>query len=129
MSNRQAAKQGIAYLMKYLSKMGKYHQFPKGCRTHSTGGLDDHGRLIREWSALPYWVKCIYGVGDLVRVSGRLRELATGNLVEPLYKREFVRERGKVVGIHLTPLRPIPEPFHDGPWSKLPVLGNYTTME
>lgn len=117
MCNRQAAKQGIAYLMKYLSKMGKYHEFPKGCRTHSSGGLDDYGRLIRSWSGLPYWVKCLYGVGDLVRVDGKLHEIATGKAVEPLYKRELVRLGGKAVGLLLVPLRPIPEPFHDGPYS------------
>lgn len=122
MANRQRAKQGIAYLMKYLSKMGKYHQFPRGCRTHSTGGLDEHGKLIRSWSTLPYWVKCLYGVGDLVRVGGKLHELETGNRLEALYKREFVRDKGKVVGLLLTPLRAVPEAFHDGPYSRLPTL-------
>lgn len=121
MANRQRAKQGIAYLMKYLSKMGKYHTFPKGCRTHSTAGLDEHGRLVRQWSNLPYWLKCQYGVGDLVRIQGRLYELATGKLIEPLYARKLVFDpsTGKAAGMMLTPLRAPPEPFHCGPWSSL----------
>lgn len=124
MSNRQQAKSGVAYLMKYLSKMGKYHEFPKGCRTHSTAGLDSHGRLVREWSGLPQWVKNLYGVGEIGRCHGRLVEMATGKPLEPLYRREFVREKGKVVGIMLTPLRAVPERCHDGPYSRI-----YTNLE
>jgi len=112
MTNRQVAKTGIAYLMKYLSKMGEFHEFPEGCRTSGMGGLDDHSRLIRSWMNLPEWAKREYGVGDLTRINGALYVLATGERLLPMYRRVF--DPGSIL---LIPIREIPERRHDGPYS------------
>ena len=112
MTNRQVAKTGIAYLMKYLSKMGEFHEFPEGCRTSGMGGLDDHSRLIRSWMNLPEWAKREHGVGDLTRIDGKLYVLSTGERLPPMYAR--VMQPGSLL---LIPLREIPEKHHDGPYS------------
>ena len=123
MSNRQPAKQGIAYLMKYLSKMGKYHEFPHGCRTHGAGGLDEHSRLLRQWYNLPQWVKNQYGVGDVFRMKNDLGQsqlvvLATGQCLPPMYRRYLLREPGhKAHGVLMVPTGPLPPRLHDGPYS------------
>jgi hypothetical protein len=117
MCNRQVAQSGIAYMMKYLSKMGKYHEFPRRCRTHASGGLDEHARLIRSWSNYPEWVKCSHGVGDVQRIGGKFVVLATGECLPPMYQRHFLKDQTKAVGMYLIPLRDPPPRLHDGPYS------------
>lgn len=119
MTNRQPAQSGIAYLMKYLSKLGEFHEFPRGCRTHGVGGLDDHARLIRSWYNLPEWVKRSYGVAEIDRFEGRLVEIATGRFLEPMYRRQFGKDE-----LLLIPLRPLPDRWHDGPYSTWKPEGN-----
>jgi len=114
MTNTQRAKTGIAYLMKYVSKMGGFHEFPKGARMHGHGGYDGDSRVIASWYSLPEWVKCSFGVGDVARIGGRLVDLSTGELVPPLYSRKF--EGGF---LHLTPLREPPERWHEGAYCSL----------
>lgn len=114
MTNTQPAKAGVGYLMKYLSKMGKYHEFPSGCRTYGIGGLDAQGRQIRAWYRLPEWAKRLVGVGQFSRVPGGLLDTFTGELHRCPYS--VLRTSS---GIRLTPLWVMPDRFHDGPYSLL----------
>jgi hypothetical protein len=107
-TNTQPAKHGVAYLMKYLSKMGMYHAFPEGLRLYGVGGLDPEQRSIRAWSNLPFWVKCSHGVGEVRRIRGHLVNMATGECLPPMYWRKVVPG-----GIELHQLRPPPEKIFD----------------
>jgi hypothetical protein len=108
MSNTQQAKHGVSYLMKYLSKMGEFHQFPQGLRLYGVGGLNSEHRSMRAWSNLPHWVKCSHGVGEVRRIRGRLVNMATGEMLPPMYRRKFIPG-----GIELHQLRPYPEKIYD----------------
>jgi hypothetical protein len=108
MTNTQQAKYGVSYLMKYLSKMGEFHEFPDGLRLYGVGGLSAENRAMRAWGNLPFWVKCSHGVGDVRRVRGRLVNMSTGELLPPMYRRQFV-----VGGMYLHQLRPFPEKIFD----------------
>ena len=116
MTNTQQAKHGVSYLMKYLSKMGEFHEFPDGLRLYGVGGLSREDRSIRAWSNLPHWVKCTHGVGDVRRLRGALVDMNTGELLPPMYRRQFVPG-----GVMLYRLRAPPEQVFDhGPWSVYP---------
>lgn len=39
MTNTEKAKAGVGYLMKYLSKLGEFHRFPRGMRLYGIGEL------------------------------------------------------------------------------------------
>jgi hypothetical protein len=108
MSNTQTAKHGVAYLMKYLSKMGEFHEFPNGLRLYGTGGLTYESRQIRAWQNLPYWVKCNHGVGEVKRCGRYLVDQVTGELLPPMYRRKF--EPGCV---QIFQLREMPEKIFD----------------
>jgi len=114
MTNTQISRAGVGYLMKYLSKLGELTTFPKGIRLYGIGGLDQSGRSVRTWLNLPEWAKCLGGVGDLVRLSGRLVLQSTGEILEPLYAVQLLRGM-----LHLQPLRPPPARFHCGPYSSV----------
>jgi len=114
MTNRQPAKAGVGYLMKYLSKLGELTVFPKGLRLYGIGGLTDQGRQVRSWFNLPEWVKRSHGVGDVLKRGNAFVVRATGEILEPAYsciKTGF--------GILLKPLRPLPERFHSGAYSSV----------
>ena len=113
-TNTQPAKAGVGYLMKYLSKMGKYHEFPPGCRTYGVGGLNHDGRQIRAWYRLPMWAKCLVGVGQFSRAPGGVVDLLTGEF----HSCPYAVILGKK-GLTLIQLRDKPERFHDGPYSAL----------
>jgi hypothetical protein len=111
MSNTQVAKQGVAYLMKYLSKMGELHEFPDGLRLHGGGGLTPESRQIKQWSNLPEWVKRNNGVGDVKRM-GSYFVTPSGECLDPMYSVKLIPG-----GMLLTRLRDYPEtPWttHDG---------------
>lgn len=112
MTNTEVAKAGIGYLMKYLSKLGELTKFPKGLRLYSIGGLTAQGRSIRCWLNLPEWAKRSYGVGDLVRRTGRLIVQATGEILKSPY---IVKVSS--VGLMVEQIADIPERFHSGPYS------------
>lgn len=115
MTNVQKVKSSaIAYLMKYLSKASELCAFPQGLRLFGVGGLDEPGRSVRSWSNLPEWAKCQYGVGELRRMGSRLVVVETGELVEPVWRSQFIPN-----GLRLTLLRDYPERLHDGPWSRI----------
>jgi hypothetical protein len=86
MTNTEIAKSGVGYLMKYLSKLGEFHRFPKGMRLYGIGGLCKTGRKVRSWYNLPEWVKRSYGVGDVVRKRSSLIVRATGEILEPAFR-------------------------------------------
>lgn len=115
MTNTQPAKAGVGYLMKYLSKLGEFTQFPPGLRLFGTGGLNAVARAIRSWINFPEWAKCTYGVGDLVRKSGRLMVLATGEILDSPYL--VFRLPGALL---VRAVGPVPERFHSGPYSTFP---------
>lgn len=116
MSNTQTAKHGVAYLMKYLSKMGEFHEFPDGLRLHGTGGLTKEGRAIRTWQNLPQWVKNDHGVGDIKRTQFGYTDMTTGEILPPMWK-----SRKCPGGVEITRLRDMTEKIYDhGPYSTYP---------
>jgi len=112
MTNRQVAKAGVGYLMKYLSKLGELTIFPKGLRLYGIGGLTNQGRTVRTWFNLPEWVKREHGVGDVFKSGNAFIVRATGEILAPAYsciKTGF--------GLVLKALRPLPDRFHCGAYS------------
>lgn len=108
MTNTQQAKAGVGYLMKYLSKLGELTVFPPGLRLYGMGGLSVEARQIRYWQNLPQWVKNDHGVGQIVRTPAGYVDLATGEILPPMYRRRFCPG-----GIEITQLRPMPEKLYD----------------
>jgi hypothetical protein len=102
----------VGYLMKYLSKMGEFHEFPKGLRAYGVSGLSTCARSVRAWYGMPEWVRRSYGVGEVRRIKGRLVVMDTGEVLPAMFSAKL--EGG---GLVLTLLRPYPERFHDGPFS------------
>jgi hypothetical protein len=113
MTNTEKAKSGVGYLMKYLSKLGELTRFPKGLRLYGIGGLTHQGRQVRSWFNLPEWAKREYGVGDLSRRNGKLMVLDTGEILATPYRVKLAPS-----GLSLELLRPLPERFHDGAYSR-----------
>lgn len=114
MSERDEARSGVGYLMKYLSKLGEFHRFPKGLRLYGIGGLDDSGKAVRRWFNLPEWCKAEYGVGAVKRIARGLVVLATGEVLEPRYAVELVPG-----GMQLRQLRPVAERWFSGAYSEV----------
>lgn len=85
-SETELAKAGVGYLMKYLSKLGEYHRFPKGLRLYGIGGLDQSGRAVRSWHNLPQWAKLSQGVGDTKRSRRGLVVQSTGEILTSPYR-------------------------------------------
>ena len=112
MTNSQQAKNGVGYLMKYVSKISDKTDFPPGLRLYGIGGLNDDARAVRGWYNLPEWVKREHGVGDVKRMGSRLVIKDTGEVLQPMYRRHFVPG-----GIVLLPVRVMPERFHAGAYS------------
>jgi hypothetical protein len=108
MTKTEVLNRGVAYLMKYLSKMGEFHEFPEGLRLHGSGGLTSEARAIRSWQNLPQWVKNDHGVGEVRRINGRLVDLTTGELLPPMYQRAF-----RPGAIDLFQLREMPVKLYD----------------
>lgn len=116
MSNTQPSKKGVAYLMKYLSKMGELHVFPKGMRLHGVGGLTPEARAIKAWSNLPLWVRADHGVGDIKRLGCGYLDTTSGEILEPMYRREFIPG-----GVVIHRLRDFPDKVFDhGAFSTFP---------
>jgi len=115
MTETEKARSGVGYLMKYLSKLGEFHRFPKGLRLYGIAGLTQDGRDVRRWFNLPEWAKRSFGVGELVRRAGRLVVQATGEILEPAFSVALVPS-----GLQLTQLRELPPRFHDGVYSTWP---------
>lgn len=113
-TNTQPAKAGVGYLMKYLSKMGKYHEFPPGCRTYGVGGLDVQGRQVRSWYRLPEWAKRLVGVGQFKRARGGVVDLQSGEFHRCPYLVSVVHHH-----VFLELVGELSSRFHDGPYSKL----------
>ena len=114
MTERDKAKSGIGYLMKYLSKLGEFHRFPKGLRLYGIGGLDDGSRAVRGWFNLPQWAKNLYGVGDLARRAGRLVVRETGEILASPWRVELVPG-----GMLLRLVGALSPRLHDGAYSTL----------
>ncbi len=113
MSQTEPSRKGVAYLMKYLSKMGEFHDFPHGMRLHGLGGLTCQARSIKAWTNLPQWVKNDHGVGDIKRLRRGFLDLTTGELLPDMYRRQFVPG-----GVVIIQLRSMPEKLFDhGPFS------------
>jgi len=58
MSQRQEARKGIGYLMKYASKCAQVSKpWPLGMRLHGHGGLEPCERVRRAWWVLPKYIR------------------------------------------------------------------------
>ncbi len=114
MTHRVIAKNAVGYLMKYLSKISPFHQFPKGVRLYGLGGLTQQARSICSWLNLPSWCKQRFGVGELKTVAGRRVVRATGEVLEAMYRRVF-----QPSGMRLYPNGQLPERWADGPYSSI----------
>jgi len=116
MSNRDKARAGVGYLMKYLSKLGELTRFPKGLRLYGIGGLSLVGRSVRTWLNLPEWAKRVFGVGEVVRKSCGLVVSSSGEVLASPYRLRLVPGGARVSLVGTVAPR-----FHDGAWSRLPV--------
>jgi len=114
MTQRVIAKNAVGYLMKYLSKVSPFHQFPKGARLHGFGGLTQQARSICAWLNLPSWCKQRFGVGQLQTIAGRRVVRETGEVLEAMYSRVF-----HPAGMRLYANGPVPERWADGPYSAI----------
>jgi len=118
MTNRVIAKHAVGYLMKYLSKISPFHEFPPGVRLYGMGGLVRPARDVCSWLNLPTWCKQSFGVGELRRIGGRRVVRDTGEVLGPMYRRVLFPG-----GMRLVPLGQLPERWADGPYSRLDQLG------
>lgn len=114
-SNRDVARSGVGYLMKYLSKLGELTRFPKGLRLYGIGGLTETGKQVRRWYNLPEWVKRTAGVGDVGKKGNSFVVRATGEILQPAFAVLRVPS-----GLVLRALRELPARFHDGAYSTWP---------
>jgi len=113
MTNTEPARAGVGYLMKYLSKLGGFHRFPKGARLYGIGGLDASARQTRTWFNLPEWAKCSYGVGEVIRSGSRL-VLRSGEILQSPWLAKWVGG-----GLQLQLVGELPARWHDGAYSTL----------
>ncbi|WP_246475095.1 rolling circle replication-associated protein [Diaphorobacter ruginosibacter] len=69
MTRRDKAYCPVAYLMKYVSKVGQktIGGFPHGARIHGCGGLSETGRACRRWVLWPSYVQANASVQDRFR--------------------------------------------------------------
>ena len=104
MANTEKLRTNVGYLMKYLSKISPFHQFPKGLRLTGTTGLDQSARRLCAWHSLPRWLRTTYGVGEVTRKRMGYVVNETGELLPPMYRCVF--NAGK---LHLTQLRDLPD--------------------
>lgn len=114
MTNTQVSKTGVGYLMKYVSKLSPFHNFPKGMRLYGIGGLNPEARAIRSWHNLPEWVKQEHGVGDVKRAKAGFVVRETGEILESPWI--VLRGAGRLL---LRLVRDLPERWADGPYSSL----------
>jgi len=78
-SQRELARKGVGYLMKYASKVREIEvPFPKGCRLHGHGGLEPAERVRRTWWVLPKYIR------EVVLPEWRVRRAQGGGWVSPL---------------------------------------------
>lgn len=115
MTNTQPARAGVGYLMKYLSKLGEFHRFPKNLRLYGMGGLSPAARSVVAWVNLPEWVKREHGVGEVRRIKERLTQLRSGEVLASPW-----RVRSIPGGLLIQQTREIPERFFGGPYCGLP---------
>lgn len=114
MTNTDKAFSGVGYLMKYLSKLGEFSRFPRGLRLYGIGGLNATGRSVRQWLNLPEWVKLSFGVGDILRKSGRFVVRSSGEILDAAFSVSIVPG-----ALFVRALREFPERFHSGPYSSI----------
>ncbi|TSE21707.1 hypothetical protein Talka_00393 [Tepidimonas alkaliphilus] len=116
MTRTEVARDAVGYLMKYMSKIGGHHDYPKGARIYGIGGLDQSLASIRSWLNLPEWCKALYGVGELITRSGRRVVRQTGEVLASPWRR--VSYRGQ---LFLCRVGEVAARWFDGPYSKLSV--------
>lgn len=114
MTQRVIAKNAVGYLMKYLSKISPFHDFPRGVRLHGYGGLTQQARSICAWLNLPSWCKQRFGVGELRTINGRRVVRETGEILEAMYHRVFLPS-----GMRLYANGPLPPRWAEGPYSSI----------
>lgn len=114
MTQGEKARTGVGYLMKYLSKLGEFHRFPKGLRLYGIGGLDAAGKSVRQWFNLPQWAKNLHGVGDLTRAAAGLVVRATGEVLSTPWAVRLVPG-----GLLMSLVGTLAPRLHDGAYSLL----------
>lgn len=80
------ARKPVKYITKYATK-GHDVFFPKGLRTHGSGGLNAKSRCERTWWYLPRWVRVLFQQSDMPqrRPGGGFILRATGRVVESIW--------------------------------------------
>lgn len=112
MTRTEVARDAVGYLMKYMSKIGGHHNYPKGARIYGIGGVDRDLASIRSWLNLPEWCKALHGVGEVVTRFGRRVVRETGEILASPWRRVFHRGR-----MFLCPSAALPQRWADGPFS------------
>jgi hypothetical protein len=93
-SNIQQARKAVPYLLKYLSKGLDLTGFPKGARTHGSGGLEHADKRARRWLGLPAFIKARADIhDDWRRVVGGGWSDPEGVCVPSEYARAWVGDR------------------------------------
>lgn len=115
MANRERARNAVGYLMKYMSKIGKHHEYPRSCRTYGQGGITPDGRQICAWVNYPRWLQALAGVGGVLRIDGARVLRQTGEVLASPY--ELVRAGCQ---LFLRTVRPVAEAWASGPYSDFP---------
>lgn len=122
MTNGEKLRTNTGYLMKYLSKIGHFHRFPKGLRLSGTTGLDESSRSICSWHSLPAWIRTSYGVGEVARKRYGYVVKDTGEVIPPMFHCKYLKGN-----LYITQLREMPERWQCegedrffGPYSTFP---------
>ena len=86
LSRREVALKPVSYITKYATK-GHDVVFPKGLRTHGSGGLSVEGRNQRSWWMMPRWVRVLFDVSErpVRRPGGGIISRITGVVVESIW--------------------------------------------
>ena len=88
-TNSDWARDGVSYLAKYVAKQWE-GDFPKGMRTHGSGGLQREERSERRWWMLPRYARSgtVWQDDWRRRVGGGFVALRTGEVMRSRYRWE-----------------------------------------
>lgn len=104
------ARKPVSYLTKYATK-GADVFFPKGLRTHGSGGLSSQARSERAWWGLPRWVRVLFDQADCPRrkPGGGFISRTTGQCIDSIWS--VLRDGGRVFCWLRDDLQKILSPF------------------
>lgn len=95
MTQTVVARKPVKYITKYATK-GHDVFFPKGLRTHASGGLSMQSRRERTWWMMPRWVRVLFPESDMPRrkPGGGIILRATGRVLDSIWS--VLVDAGKV---------------------------------